>query len=233
MQLSYLGHSAFLMESSSGTRLLLDPYQPDAFEGAVRYAPIDDSCDILAISHDHEDHNEIETLASAPLVIRQSSRARDIQFTIIPTWHDNRQGELRGPNRIMRITMDGITVVHCGDLGHELDESHEKALGKVDVLLIPVGGRFTIGPEEAGRITDRLQPRIVVPMHYKTQDCSMPLGGVEPFLENRGQYKRASNSVIELEEGRLPEPTQTVVIQYRQGSRGTGNFGMREANRSL
>lgn len=228
MRLSYLGHSAFLLESSSGIRVLIDPYRPDAFEGAVRYAPVIDSCDILTISHDHEDHNEVETLPCAPLVIRQSSRAKEILFKVIPTWHDDREGELRGPNRLTRITMDDVTVLHCGDLGHELDETQMAAVGKVDVLLIPVGGRFTIGPEEAGRITDRLQPRIVIPMHYKTPDCSMPLGGVEPFLENRGQYKSASNSVIDLEAGSLPEPTQTVLIRYRQSARGAGNHEMRE-----
>ena len=98
-------------------------------------------------------------------------------------WHDEVQGAKRGANIAFRYVLDGVRVVHLGDLGHLIDEDLADQIGEVDVLLCPVGGRFTIDAEEAMAVIGRLKPRIIVPMHYQTPELTFEIAGVEPFLE--------------------------------------------------
>lgn len=213
MRLTYLGHSAFLLTSADKTRVLMDPYRPGAYDGAIKYAPITVEADIVTVSHEHEDHSGIDSLPFQPLTVRTSAQAKGIRFTAFPTWHDDQEGELRGPNRVIRATVDGLSVVHCGDLGHTLSEEHIGALAGTDILLIPVGGRFTIGPSEAAEIVEQLQPRVVIPMHYRTARCRLPIGDVSEFLEGRTRVRKVSSSTMEFETGDLPSPVETLVLE--------------------
>lgn len=213
MRLTYYGHSAFMLTSNDNVNVLMDPYQPGGYGGAIAFEPIPEHVDIVTISHEHDDHNAIQSLISYPLVIRCSSSARGLKFTVWDTWHDACQGTERGPNRIMKVEIDGVSVLHCGDLGHELDDILVPQLGAVNVLLIPVGGRFTLNAEQASRLTDLLAPAIVIPMHYKSQYCHLPIATVADFAQIRQRVRRLLDPSIELEAGKLPEPTETLILE--------------------
>ena len=212
MRLTYIGHSTFLLTSTDRVSVLMDPYRPGAYDGAIRYAPILNEADIVTISHDHEDHNAADTLPNQPLMVRTTAQAKGIRFTVFPTWHDEEEGAMRGPNRVIRVEMDGISIVHCGDLGHMLSEEHIEALTGLDILLVPVGGRFTTGPETASEIVERLQPRIVIPMHYRTAKCHLPIKEVGEFLEGRTRVRGLEESAVEFEAGGMPEPVETLAL---------------------
>lgn len=204
MILKYLGHSCFLIKSNDGTSVLTDPYKPGAYGGALTYGLISDAADIAVLSHDHEDHADLSGLPNQPLQITTGCRARGIEFDVIQTFHDNVRGKERGNNRITCFTLDGIRVCHLGDLGHILSDKQVTEIGMVDILLIPVGGRFTIGPSEATRVVRQIDPKIVVPMHFKTEKCGFPIEPVDAFLHGKKDVRRSPTSEVVLTKDELP-----------------------------
>ncbi len=213
MRLTYMGHSSFMLTTSDGVRLLTDPYRPGSYQGAIRYAPILEDVDVVSISHDHEDHNNVESLLSRPLVVTTSCQAKGIRFRAFSSWHDAEQGATRGPNRIFSIQADDIAIVHCGDLGHGLDDTAIHDLGAIDILLIPVGGRFTIGPEEANDIIARVNPGVAIPMHYKTEHCRMPILELQDFAEQCPKLRRLPDSSIDFFAGQFPSVPEIVSLE--------------------
>lgn len=171
MTITWLGHSCFLLESS-GFRVLLDPYRD------VRGLPdIDTEADAVYCSHSHFDHAYTDH-------VRLSGR-RDSPFTVeeIPTFHDDKGGALRGENTVRRFTAGGMTVVHLGDLGHPLSGEQAAAISPCDVLLLPVGGVYTVGPAAAKRVAEAAAPRVIVPMHYRSGTVGFDvLAPLEEFL---------------------------------------------------
>ena len=123
-------------------------------------------------------------------------------------------GSERGPNLVFCLEADGISVVHMGDLGHLLSEEQAGAVGRPDVLLIPVGGTFTVDANEATEIVNQLNPRLVVPMHFKTSKCNLPIAGVDEFLQGKSNVKRAGGSVLEVSRENMPETTEIVVLDH-------------------
>lgn len=213
MLIKYLGHSCFLLRSDSDSiSILTDPYKSGAYGGAIAYAPITEEADICVLSHEHEDHADIQGLANRPLTVRTSAVARGVEFDIVDTFHDNTQGSERGPNRITCFTLDGIRLCHMGDLGHVLSDEQAQKIGEVDVVMIPVGGGFTIGPEEAQQVLDRLQPKIAVPMHFKTNKCAFPIEPVESFLKLHNQHRRSPTSEVHLKKEDLPASSTILFI---------------------
>lgn len=204
MRIKYLGHSCFLFTSESNISVLIDPYKLGAYGGALNYSPISETADIVVISHEHEDHAEYQNLPNHPLVIRTSAQAQGIGFDVISTYHDAEQGNRRGVNRVTCFEMDGIRVCHLGDLGHVLNSEQVQAVGKVDLLLIPVGGTFTLGPAEADQVVEQIQPAIVVPMHFKTARCAFPIETAEPFLAQKNPIRRSTVSEVILHKEDIP-----------------------------
>lgn len=182
MWLQYYGHSAFLLRSEEGVSVCLDPYRSGGYEGALAYAPIADEIDVAILSHDHDDHAAVDALAGGPVTVRAPCLIRGLEVDMLPCFHDDRQGALRGPNRIVIVNIDGLRVAHCGDLGHELDDAQLEALGETDLLCVPVGGTYTIDGPQASRLVARARPRLAVPMHFKTPAIGFPLDGPETFL---------------------------------------------------
>jgi len=133
-------------------------------------------------------------------------------FDVIPTFHDQNQGASRGDNRIFLFDIDGIKVAHFGDLGHIPTPRQVKQLEGVNVAMIPVGGKFTIGPSEAWELVKRFLPNIVIPMHFKTPKIGFPLASIEQFLEGKTDVRREIGSEISLEKSLLPEPIQIVFL---------------------
>ena len=200
MKIKWLGHSAFLLTSENGTRILTDPYESGSYGGAVGYKPIKEQVDIVTASHSHEDHYYIKDLPEGFECITDPGKheVKGITITGIKTYHDTSSGKERGRNIVFVIEVDGIRVCHLGDLGHLLSDDQVSAIGKVDVLLLPVGGFYTIGPKEALSVMKALSPAITIPMHFKTDVLGFPIKPVEDFLSLAGDHEKPGTSEIEI-----------------------------------
>jgi len=210
MKIKWLGHSSFVITSDTGTKIITDPYFTG---GDLSYGQIKESADIVTVSHDHADHNNVAAVQGNPKVVRGAVEVKGIKFNGIPTYHDDAGGGKRGKNTILCFEVDGIRVCHLGDLGHQLSDSQAAELGKVDVLLIPVGGFYTIAPKLATQLGDRLKPKVIIPMHYKTDKCDYPIAGVEEFLRGKKEVSRLDASQVEFKAGELPPSTQVIVLK--------------------
>jgi L-ascorbate metabolism protein UlaG (beta-lactamase superfamily) len=204
MKIKWNGHASFTITASDGTVLVTDPYDPNAYSGALLYDPVGDRADGVLVSHDHADHNYVEGLAGSPTVIRDSGKVKNIQIAGIQTYHDTSGGAERGGNVIFVFAVDGIRICFVGDLGHQLLEEQMKAVGAVDLLLLPVGGTFTIDARGAAEVAESLAPRVVIPMHFKTAKCHFPIAGVDDFLSSMKLTKRLRQSEIALDADSLP-----------------------------
>lgn len=212
MKLKWLGHACFLITSETGLRIITDPYPQGS---GLNYSPINEAADIVAVSHDHFDHNNVSAVSGKPEVVTGSGTktAKVIQFKGIATHHDESQGKERGSNSIFCFTVDGIMLCHLGDLGHGLSREQIAEIGNVDVLLVPIGGFFTIDAKVASKVCDDLKPKVIVPMHFKTPKCDFPIAGVEDFLAGKKNVKTLNASETEFKAGKLPETTEIVVLQ--------------------
>ncbi|NRD78957.1 MBL fold metallo-hydrolase [Bacillus sp. BRMEA1] len=187
MNIKWFGHSCFLLTSKVGTRILIDPYYR-----FIRYRmPIVES-DIVAVTHNHFDHNKIQAATGDYLLVNEPKQyiLNDVRIKGFHTFHDKVNGEKRGSNNIYCFQMEGLTLCHCGDLGHILSEEQVNEIGKVDILILPVGGRFTINALEATQVMRQLKPTITIPMHYRTKDLSVAglmFSKVDKFLQISGQ----------------------------------------------
>ena len=186
MEITFIGHSCFRLKGKQ-TTLVIDPYYPDK----TGYKLPKLSADIVLMSHDHEDHSNLDGVADTKLTI-QTPGEYEMSDTFVygfQTYHDANKGSARGKNTIYQIDMDGFTVLHLGDLGHELSTETLEKISDVDVLLIPVGGTYTIDAKTAVKVISSLEPGIVVPMHYQTKDLtglSKKLDALKVFLEEMG-----------------------------------------------
>lgn len=211
MKIKLLAHSAFLITTDSGTRIITDPYETN---DTLKYGRIKESADIIIVSHEqHTDHNNVAAVQGNPQVVRKTTEAKGIKFKGIPTYHDDAGGSKRGNNTIFCFEVDGVNVCHMGDLGHLLSNTQAAELGKIDILLIPVGGFYTIDAKAATRVCDQLKPRIIIPMHYKSNKLDFPITGVDEFLKGKDNVSRLDASEIELKAGELPAGTQIIVLK--------------------
>lgn len=180
MLIFHHGHSEFLLETANGLRILTDPY-----DAHVGYPMREVKCDVVTVSHSHGDHNCTDKVKGSALIIDRAGVTRvddNVTVTAIPCWHDNAQGAKRGSNLIFIIDADGLRIAHFGDLG-EWDESLAAQLQDIDIALLPVGGFYTLSPERAAQLVTRIQPRLLIPMHYKTQvNADWPIAEAAAFL---------------------------------------------------
>ena len=213
MVIEWFGHSSFLIISSNGTKIITDPYQPSA---TLTYGLIGIPPDIVTVSHSHADHAYAEGLQNHfELISRPGVRVvRGIEFKGVESYHDSEEGALRGMNTMFVMNVDHIRICHLGDLGHMLSYHQIEELGEIDILLIPVGGHYTIGPAEADTVIDQLNPKIVIPMHYKTEKADMPIASVEEFLAGKENVYRLNASEFELIREQLPEVRQIGVLKH-------------------
>ncbi|MEO0185674.1 MAG: MBL fold metallo-hydrolase [candidate division WOR-3 bacterium] len=203
MKIKFLGHAAFLITSDKGLRIITDPYKPGCYGGGIKYNPITEEADIVTISHDHDDHNETK-IRGNPVFVREPGKKEIKGITVsgYEVFHDKSSGKERGKDVIFNIEIDGMNIVHLGDIGHTLTKSDADRIGKVDILLIPVGGYFTIDSKEAQEIASLMNPRVVIPMHFKTSKCDFPISAVDDFTEGK-EIKRFEGE-IELKKEDLP-----------------------------
>jgi L-ascorbate metabolism protein UlaG (beta-lactamase superfamily) len=214
MKLRYLGHAAFELELADGRRLVFDPYESGAYDGALGYGPIEGPHDIAVVSHDHPDHR-FEGVTSKASTVWDSAGEADLDgvtVTSVPTFHDETEGSERGTNLISIVEAEGVRVAHLGDLGHAIRKEDAPALVGVDVMIVPVGGFFTIDAAAAKTIVDEFSPKIVIPMHYKTGKCGFPIAPVDEFTMLMGEFTEAGGSELELTASAIPAATKVMVL---------------------
>jgi L-ascorbate metabolism protein UlaG (beta-lactamase superfamily) len=216
MRITYFGHSCFLVEAQDQTRVIIDPYEHGSYDGAVKYAPVDERADIVLVSHDHPDHSAADTIPGSPRVFLHplGERVGSLTITGIQVAHDETGGTQRGKNTISVIDDGDIRLVHLGDLGHLLDQATVKKIGAVDVLLIPVGGYYTIDYQAAAATVDALAPSIVMPMHYKTPKIDFPIAPPDAFLRTQNTVQRNLTPAFEITKATLPTERTVVVLPY-------------------
>jgi L-ascorbate metabolism protein UlaG (beta-lactamase superfamily) len=212
-KLTWYGQSCFLLETAAGTRVLMDP-----FGKAAGYPlPANLRADVVTISHEHPDHNNVRMSTGTPHVIhgltadkkgwaRIEERFRDVSIRSVGVYHDDKRGAVRGLDTVFIFEVGGLRIAHLGDLGHTLDDDQLEAIGSVDVLLVPVGGATTIDAYQATRVIDQLHPRLmVVPMHYKTDALDL-------FLERKANVRREASSTIVLTSVKARPATEIVLL---------------------
>ena len=204
MKIKWNGHASFTITASDGTVIVTDPYDPSGYGGVLMYDQVKDKADGVLVSHDHADHNYVKGLPGSPEVVKGSGRVKDIKVKGIPTYHDESGGSERGENTAFVFAVDGMNICFAGDLGHPLSNEQIKAIGPLDVLLIPVGGTYTVDAGGAAKIAGDLNPKLIIPMHFKTDKCALPISGVDGFLEKMPKVNQLKQSEIELSQDKLP-----------------------------
>ncbi|MHB8841570.1 MAG: MBL fold metallo-hydrolase [Candidatus Aquicultor sp.] len=210
VKVSWFGHAMFLIESSSGIRIITDPV--DAETG---YTPPEVAADIITLSHHHHDHNNVAAVGGSPRVIDAIAEfhINDIFIEGISSYHDEVVGEKRGRNTIYKFIIDGLSLAHMGDYGQAMTGEQVKALKGVDVLFIPVGGVYTIDHKQAAAVVKALKPKVAIPMHYKTGACTIKVEGVEPFVREMPAVKHVG-STVSLSASTLPSEPEVWVMEY-------------------
>ena len=212
MKIEYLGHSCFKLTESTGTSVICDPY-----DEAVGYGVPEMSADAVTVSHHHYDHDAVKSVKGSPVIIDKecSYDLPGVDINAIKSFHDGEEGKLRGGNLIFKFRMDGIDVCHLGDLGEECSSALIDELLPVNVLLIPVGGTYTIDAEMAKEYVDRIMPEVVIPMHYRDKGCKLDIDKVDAFLNLFDDVEEAEESAIELMRNDLKDDTKIVVLRRR------------------
>ena len=200
--LTWYGQSCFLLESASGTRVVMDPIPSN-----IGYLPPADlHADAVTVSHEHPDHNNVALV-----------RVKDISIRSVGVYHDNKKGAEIGLNTVFVFEVGGVRIAHLGDLGHILTDEQISAIGSVDVVLVPVGGVWTVDAHKATEVVDQIRPRLVtVPMHYHTDPLTIKeLATVDGFLAGRSNVRHETGTRLAITGLRSRPSAETVVLRYQ------------------
>ena len=210
MKIQWYGMGCFFIESEKKTKILTDPYDDSLGYGLPPQNP-----DIVTVSHEHFDHNAVDSLSSAPVLIRNTGEFKegDIKISGIKSFHDENKGRSRGLNTAYRIEVDNISFVHLGDIGHKLDSRQRSGLMPCDILAIPVGGVFTVKVKDAVEIVNELNPLIVIPMHYSTPSCKLPINTEQEFVNAFVEVVRVKHWAGS--RSSLPKQTRVLLMKAR------------------
>lgn len=214
MVIRYLGHSSFLVKASEGT-VVIDPFDPDKV--GLSFPKV--SADVVLVTHDHLDHNNVEAVGGEPFVIRGPGEYEisGIKVWGYPTFHDKKGGAERGGNTIYVVEAEKLMICHLGDLGHLLDEKKAEEISGPDVLLIPTGGVYTLDHEEAAKVAAQLEPRVIIPMHFKVsgmEEGFKDLSEVSAFLEEMGVTGAEIQDKLKITKTSLPEEPEVIVLKH-------------------
>lgn len=209
MKIKYLGHACFKITTDRGIRIMTDP-----FDETVGYKLPTEEVDIVTTSHDHFDHGNIDAPTGNFEVVSKVGNfyVKDIPIMGLHTYHDKEEGKKRGSNIIYIFEIDDLRVCHLGDLGHMPTNDQIDKIGDIDVLLIPVGGVYTIDSEEATEVIDMIKPRIVIPMHYKTKDLEFDLGILENFTRHYDNVERVDKQEIEITKDDINNGGKRIIV---------------------
>ncbi len=210
MEISWLGQACFRIKTTHGI-VLTDPCDPNTGYTLGKITPR-----IVTVSHDHRDHNYTQGVQGEFKVINRPGEYEISNILIfgIGAYHDTEQGKQRGKNIIYRIETDDLSVCHLGDIGHSLSAAQVEQLQNCDILMVPVGGVFTVNGTGAAEIVRQITPKIVIPMHYKTAASKIQLEPVDRFLQEMGATAAVPQPKLNITKSTIPETTQVVVLDY-------------------
>lgn len=218
----WFGQGCFLIETSQNVKIITDPMAMGGYK-----IPKDITPDIVTVSHEHFDHNQVNVVSGNPTVFRGltsggsdfaniDQKVKDVRVYSVSSYHDKSQGSQRGKNAVFVFEFDGIKVAHLGDLGDALSPASVKKIGPVDVVMIPVGGTYTIFGKEADHVISQLNPKLIVfPMHFKTDSASfLPYTG-EDYTKDKQNVKKVEGNTFKLDLEKPPPSLAYVVLNYK------------------
>jgi len=223
---TWLGHPTFILKTSTGLAVLLDPMNDSVGYPLTPVAGMD----LVTVSHEHADHNNLALATGSPQVLRGlagndwakiDQTIKGVRVRTVQSYHDDTQGSQRGKNAIFVFEMDGLKIAHLGDLGHALNAEQVKAIGAVDVVMIPVGGFFTLDGKGAAEVITQLNPKIIIPMHYKTPALGASLAGrladlsaLTNALGTSAQVTQTAQTIT-ISSSKLPTTRTVMVMNYK------------------
>ena len=210
MEISWIGHSCFRLKGKFAT-VITDPF--DSNSTGLKLPKL--SADLITVSHSHSDHNNPSSIEGSPYLIQGPGEyeVKGVNVVGMATFHDDKGGAERGKNTIYNITVDDVNIAHLGDIGHDLSSEQLEEFGNVDVLLIPVGGVYTIEAHTAAKIAAELEAKVVIPMHYQVEGLKYQLEGVDKFLKEMAKESVTPVSKLVITKDKLPEESQVVVLE--------------------
>ncbi len=216
MEIKYFGHSSFQIKTKQAV-VITDPYQTKNQQLGLKF-PSGLTADIVTVSHDHFDHNAVAQIEGNPYLIKEPGEfeIKEVNIFGVGSYHDEVKGSLKGDNNIFVLEAEGFSVCHLGDLGHVLENDQTSDLDNIDILFIPVGGNFTIDAKKAVEVMEQIEPKIVIPMHYKLPGSTLEISPVEDFLKESGfeNAERLDKLVVKNRED-LGEEMKVVVLQVK------------------
>jgi L-ascorbate metabolism protein UlaG (beta-lactamase superfamily) len=211
MEITWLGHSCFKLKGKQAT-VITDPFSP-----AIGYTLGKVTADIVTVSHPHPGHSYVQGVADEPRILKSPGEYESggVLSVGVHTFHDNEKGAQRGKNTVFVIDVDDVMICHLGDLGHVLTAEQVAEINGVDVLLIPVGGVSTIDAVQAAQVVRQLEPKIIIPMHYKTEAEKKDLETAERFLKEMGVKEAVPQPKLSVNKSSLPLTMQVVMLSYK------------------
>lgn len=211
MYLQYLGNSCFKIQdktTADGITVVTDPFDKEVGLKVPNF-----EADIVTISHDHHDHNNFNALRGKPYIISHPGEydIKGVSVSGVDSFHDDKEGKERGYNIVFRIEIDDISISHLGDIGHILTNQQLELLVGTDILLIPVGGKYTINAKQAVEVISQIEPRIVIPMHYKLPGMKADIEGVDKFIKEMG-LKPTEEERLKISKKDLPVEDMELVV---------------------
>jgi L-ascorbate metabolism protein UlaG (beta-lactamase superfamily) len=206
------GHACFELQGK-GVTIVTDPFK------GIGISEPKAAADIVLCSHSHQDHNNVKPVLGKEGEVLEgfvgSKKVKGVTIKGVAAFHDEAKGSKRGKNSIYAFALDGVQFCHLGDLGHELSSATVEEIGNVDVLFVPTGGYFTIGPETATTVCEQLKPKIIIPMHYRMPKLPSMfdlLKTVDDFLQGKKNIEKMKKPVVNVEEGKLPKEKKIIVL---------------------
>jgi L-ascorbate metabolism protein UlaG (beta-lactamase superfamily) len=215
MDITYLGHSSFKIKTRTAT-VITDPFDPQMV--GLKYSGVEG--EIVTVSHAHHDHNATDKVSGIKKIVEGPGEYEIMGVSIIgyPSFHDAKEGAERGKNTIYVIEADGLRLAHLGDLGHVLSDDLVNQMGAIDILMVPVGGKFTIGPKEAAEVVSKIDPYFILPMHYKISGTPQfaDIEPVETFLKETGMtVENLPKFTIKREDVIEDQPAKVIILEKK------------------
>lgn len=207
MEITWHGQSCFKIKSNNAT-IVTDPFG----EGTGLKLPKLEA-DIVTVSHAHFDHNNISAISGQPMIIDSPGEleAKEVGITGVASFHDGAEGKERGYNTIFAFDLEGMRVCHLGDLGQKLTDEQLEELDGVDILLVPIGGKYTLNSKQAAEVIAQIEPSIIIPMHYKIPGLSIDIEDESKFLHEMGVKDEALDKLV-VKASTLPEEGEKVIV---------------------
>ncbi|HSW57012.1 MAG TPA: MBL fold metallo-hydrolase [Dehalococcoidales bacterium] len=208
MEITWLGYSCFRLKGKSIT-VITDPCPPE-----LGYTLDKMNAAVVTVSHNHPNHSYTQVVSGDPRIIYRPGEYEigGVLIIGVPSYHDDEKGLTRGKNTIFAIEVDDVTILHLGDLGHPLSSTQIEELGNIDIMLVPVGGGDTISAQQAAAQVRSIEPKIVIPMHYKTLTLTRELDNVDKFLKEMGLTEAVPQPKLSVTKSQLPQTTSVVVL---------------------